>query len=107
MKLVQIVTTIPPDLNEGTTKRYEVVASYDTVPDAIDAITAEKHGDGPFDIISVNRQGVRLRAVTEKVLDTGTAYGPKSTTPKPRPAPKPAPKPPAASSKPAAGATAK
>jgi hypothetical protein len=108
MKLVQIVKRLPSDTADAPGPvRYEVVAEYDLVPDAIDAITSEKHGDGPFDIVSVNRRGVRLTAVTEKVLDLGVPFGPKATKPVPGPAPTPPPSPKGDGSKSARGAAAK
>lgn len=92
MKLVQIVRPIntPPDL-ATTGECFQVLADFESVNDALDGITSDKYGDGPFDIMTVNRQGVKLQSVTEKVLDTGKAFGPKSGgRPTKPPAPPPA-----------------
>ena len=52
-----------------------VLSIHGSVSEALDAIRTRKHGDGPFDVVTVNRRGVKL--ATEEVvhLDEGEKFG--------------------------------
>lgn len=83
--LVQVVTRVPalfaPEVAPPSTPpplRYEVVGEYDSVGAALAAIRDDKHGDGPFDIVTVNRVGLKLRTEHKKILEEGQAFGGRS-----------------------------
>ena len=55
--------------------RFDNVAEFTNVTEALKSIATGKHGEGPFDIHTVNRQGVCIKKVEKFQLDEGKSFG--------------------------------
>lgn len=53
---------------------FKSIATHKSTKDAYNDIASGRHGDGPFDVVTFNAQGARLRdpkRVPKRVLDLG------------------------------------